>query len=178
LRSERDENGEALPWPGPLRRRPVGAPGPGKASAHNVARERDPLLNENPRDEVAGASERLGTGGLQAVAAPLKDEGDRHGGHREEEQPRADERRESRAARSGHEQRHGDRVHCKVSPVSVTVRIDTELPCQEAAFSGLVHAADLGGTVGTRRIGSSRPREGVLETHRTPAVGHGIRPAQ
>jgi hypothetical protein len=66
-------------------------------------------------------------------------------------------------------------VHGKVSRVSVTVRIDTELPRQEAAFSGLVHAADLAGTVDTRRIGSSRPREGVLETQRTPAVGHGIR---
>src|SRR4051812_46267574 len=49
------------------------------AAGHDVARERDPLLDEQTRDEIDWPHERRGRFALRAMAAPLQRNGDGRG---------------------------------------------------------------------------------------------------
>src|SRR5262249_9772820 len=108
-----------------------GAPGARVAAPEDEARERDELLGEDPRQEIAGTAEFRALG-LAGVAAPL--DADRNEG--EGDAPAAGREGDRDGVERRDEEGNGERVEQKVRTVLVHVRVSGEVPREE----GVAHA--------------------------------------
>jgi hypothetical protein len=115
-----------------LRRRSTRTPGLPKATAHDVAWKRNPLLDEEPREDVERTSEGFGWRRLCLVAKHLSDEGEEHSRKADGCELPSNERGRSQSDGSKEKEGRCEKVQRQVEAVSVSGWVDRPLPAEKA----------------------------------------------